>query len=529
MIKNISSLVLIFIITYAVIIIFQQNLLISSSFPILPMREVDDFAFQHSINKLHIALSNFDFVKFFSCNDYGYGSIFWILNAIISYPGYLVQNDQLIIISPRMLSLFFGVLSLFYVYKISKKYTSNLAIQLSVPTVLVLMPEFAFMCLRFHTHSQLLFFSVLCFYFATNYRDESFVIRKILFAMALAIGTKINALILVIAIAPICLILYKDKNNGNVSYKAILKYIIFTSFFTILFYNPLIILFPIFTSESYEAIRMLFSHIYYSGINPGHLSNEYLMNLLENGLFKNYAGYLTLPLSIISLITGYVLYRDKNFSDKNLPYILIFMSLSFLIAATVLLFRVKNGPWSYANYIIPLIFPIIFSSIIIDRIPGKAKYFALSCFIFIIFSTNKNNIEEFYYRYENQKYSDYNKARMENYKNLENIIKPSAGKKTRVLTDFNVLIPVSNIDKNYIRSDFFNNFASFNNKYDYIIISKNNVIFDEKEDITRKFSNSKPYLLGKEKYSELSKNGLFNGLEYKIILENNTIVVFGTK
>lgn len=529
MIKNIISLALVTLITYSIIVIFQQNFLISNSFAILPMREVDDFAFQHTLHKLHIALSNFHLVDFFSCNDYGYGSIFWVLNSLIAYPGYLLQNDQLIILSPRMLSLLFGTLSLFFAYKISKKYTDNIVIQLSAPAILVLMPEFAFMCLRFHTHSQLLFFSILCFYFSTNYKNDSKVIKKILIMMALAIATKINALILVIAVAPILLIIHKDQNNNKISYNFIFKNIIFALFFTLLFYNPLLVLFPLFLTESYEAIRILLSHIYYSGINQGHESNEYFANLLVNGLFKNYAGLLTLPLSFITLITGYILLKDKEFSEKILSYILIFMSIGFLIAVTILLFRVKNGPWSYANYMIPLIFPMIFSAIILKKIKSDAKYFYLSIFIVSLFFLNQTNIKEFYYRYDAQQNSAYNKMRMENYKHLEAIIKPSANRKIKVLTDFNVLVPVSNIDKNFIRSDFFNNFASFQDNYDFIIISKSNVIFDEKDNIIEKYGNSKPYLEGKDKITILKNNGIFNNFKYKIIFENETLIVFGIK
>ena len=529
MIKNISTLILITLIIYSVIILFQQNLLISGSFPILPMREVDDFAFQHTLNKLHTALYDFNFVQFFNCNDYGYGSIFWVLNSIVSYPGYLLQNDQLTIISPRMLSLLFGVLSLIYAYKISKKYTDNIAIQLSAPAILVLIPEFAFMCLRFHTHSQLLFFSLLCFYFATNYKNDIHVIKKILFVMAVAIGTKINALILVLAIAPILLIIHKDQNNNEISYKFIFLHVIFTTFFTLLFYNPLLIFFPLFLAESYNAIKVVLTHIYYSGINQGHASNEYIGNLLINGLSRHYASYLTIPLSITTLITGYMFYKDDKFSEKILAYILIFMSTGFLIAAIILLFRVKSGPWSYANYVIPLFFSIIFSAIIFDRFKSDLKYLLLSFFMISLFFLNQNNIEEFYYRYENQKNSLYNKTRMDTFKDLENIIQPSENRKVKVLIDHNILAPVSSLDKNFLRTDFYNSFASYNDNYDYILVTKNNVMLDKKENIIKKYKNSAPYLLGKEKFNKLNEKGLFNNSKYDIVFENKTILVFGIR
>ena len=347
--------------------------------------------------------------------------------------------------------------------------------------------------------------------------------------MAIAIGTKINALMLVLAIAPILLIIHKDQNNNKISYKFIFKNIVFAIFFTLLFYNPLLILFPLFLTESIEAITVVLRHIYYSGINQGHISNEYLGNLLVNGLFKHYAGYLTIPLSIITLITGYILYKDNKFSDKILSYILIFMSAGFLIAATILLFRVKSGPWAYATYVIPLFFSIIFSTIILDRVKSYKKYLLLSLFMLSLFFLNQNNIEEFYYRYENQKNTLYNKTRMETFKDLENIILPSENKKVEVLIDFNILAPISTFDKNFARTDFFSSFAGHGSNYDYILISKNNIMFNKKEDIIEKYKHSKSYLLGKEKLDKLIAGDLFNNNSYNIIYENKTIIVFGIK
>lgn len=511
------------IILMGVYIIFKQNLLVSDNFATLSVREVDDLAFQSSIRKIHDAISSGHISLLFSLNDYGYGAFFWFVNGLITYPLHLIGNAKLVIVTPRLISLAFGILSLVMLYKIAGHYTKSYVIKAAAPIVYLLQPEFMFMCERFHTHSLQLFFSLLAFFFALNLNNNPKALRWMLICAAAAIGTKINAIILLPALAIIYLFSEKTKLTKD-DIKIFAKYVIIGTLLSIAFYNPKIILFPFFWNDAYNAMWTLAAYMYNSGINPGEADNESPLNLITSGLFTNYSGILIIPILLMLFGAGWRQY----YADRRKAISLLALGVSFVLAIIVLSFRVKQGPFAYANYLIPLSFAIPLAWLVFDARHSWQRISLVLLSICGLFEFNYTRLDEFIFRYERQITTEYNIKRLADADTLKDILKRDENGKARVLVDFEVLIPLSGLDSGVQRNDFFNNFATFKTShYDYILVGKENPITKQDDAIKKQFVNSEKYIDGGATFRTLMKTGQYGDCTYKQIFENERLWVFG--
>ena len=146
--RSIEQNILIFICSALFIFLFIQNLALSSSYEIMGIRDIDDVAFHHILNKNFPDLIHFKIDRLIKVNDYGYGNIFWITYSILTLPFLLLAKfnpslEFLAIASPREIALIFGFLSFFIFYKILGFFFKNEFSKLIFTLIFVSFPVFA--------------------------------------------------------------------------------------------------------------------------------------------------------------------------------------------------------------------------------------------------------------------------------------------------------------------------------------------------------------------------------------------------
>jgi hypothetical protein len=199
------------------LIIFVENFILSSSFDILRFREIDDVAFQEVLRRAHLQIEAGHLSQLFSLNDYAYGWIFWFPLAIMTYPLYLLSVhfaiDWPLIVTPRQLSLVFGIASLLLIRKILKKYGAPEYLAAAGFLMFLLFPSFGYASLRFGTINEVMFFSVLSVYLAV--KDDISTSRGrflVVSALSLAGGVKLSGLFILPLIFLLVAIRYEFKS-----------------------------------------------------------------------------------------------------------------------------------------------------------------------------------------------------------------------------------------------------------------------------------------------------------------------------
>ena len=70
-----------------------ENIFFANSFKFVPLREVNELAFQISIREFYVDLVNLNFSSLFRSNDYGYGFIFWSIYGFFVTPFYFLLHS----------------------------------------------------------------------------------------------------------------------------------------------------------------------------------------------------------------------------------------------------------------------------------------------------------------------------------------------------------------------------------------------------------------------------------------------------
>ncbi len=517
--KNSTTLIYLAGLTAIFFILFGENYVLSDDYSLLPLREIDDSAFQMSLRRIHEDLQEGKLRRLFMTNDYGYGAIFWFSHGVITFVPYLLSSDHYVILLPRLLSLFFAFASLFFIYKIARLYTDKIYLCVAAALIYALQPEFAFMSLRFHTHAQLLFFSILGMYLLLRSSDFASLFKWSIVSFACAIATKMNAIILLPGVA---LYLYLISQLSILDFiKKYWKPALAGILLALFLFNPAIVLFFIFPKKALKAIETLIKFMHFAGINYGSVLNELPWHKIKNGLFIRYSGVFTLILPVVVALTGLVKYRTERAKGA----FLLAFSLTFLLCIIIFSITVKQGPGAYANYLIPLSAIFCFSVLAFDLISPRWDVLWVAVLLSALFFFNAERNDERWHYYTDKLEEEANVLKMQDYQ----LIAERFGTDDQpiiVLNDYTILVPFSSLSEHVKRHAFYNNFANFTADYDIVIIGKNNPITWPEEQIKENYVNYQPYLDGAEAYKELVSTQTLNGHHYDIALENERFVLY---
>ena len=181
-----------------------QSFLFSDSFGKLALLQgSNDLAFQYSMRKVHTALISNDYIAVITSNDYGYGFFFWLLYSLIALPAFLFQSTTALIVTPRLLSMLFIVITFIFSLKIFELYSPrNYTSKLCFLLALMVFPVLSYFAIKFGTVAQVTMFNTITLYYVARHRI--WTLKKLSMLALLcgaAIGTNLTGAFVLLPVA----------------------------------------------------------------------------------------------------------------------------------------------------------------------------------------------------------------------------------------------------------------------------------------------------------------------------------------
>lgn len=176
---------LIIFITFSTLIYFAfQNINIG----FLQLHSIDEYAFQGSLQHMAESILSGDISGLFGYSFYQYGFAYFFINLLVALPGILTDNFIWAISAPRIVTSFFAIGSLIYIYKLARLFIGIVPATLFT-TIFITMPAFWFNATWFHPDWAMTFFLIGFVYYLAkdNWRfDKNFKLAILFYGLAVA-------------------------------------------------------------------------------------------------------------------------------------------------------------------------------------------------------------------------------------------------------------------------------------------------------------------------------------------------------
>ncbi len=333
---------------------------------------VDEFEF--GWNLIRIAHG-----KFFGLYAFGYGSSYWLLSTFVALPSIILNSEQGIVVSLRLLSLGFSMASFLIIAKIFQKrgygfwsgsifiiicFFSKVNIDLST---------------QIHPETIYSFFLVLAFYFLyedSNQFGKFYYYSLIFFSIALSIKP-------LSTLFCISYVIYFIKNFRSINSKLILK-------------SSLILGIPLFIQNIFllklELLKYYINKIIYQSqiLRKGYLNISTSFGLEEFSI--NYINIfsLILILGLFIVLSIFIFYKK----DRNFIYDLICFSIISVYTLFCLFYARTPGHYGITT--------IFFFPLLISTLYQQLRYKIIRTIFLITFILlNISNISNVYYVIKN--------------------------------------------------------------------------------------------------------------------------------
>lgn len=477
-------------------------------------------------------------------NDYGYGWIYWFPMYLLTYlPKILFEKTGiawLLLVLPRMQSLFFGVLCSFLSYKIASVFTKNEWIKMVIVLLMPLFPTGGYFAGRFGTINQVAFFSMLSVWLIL--RNQIFTARDLrisLLAFAVAMGTKISAIV----VAPMLILLILNRYNWKLNFTNVKVWIkeSFIAFIAMIFFiSPAIIIFPFAKQQALASIKLVFSY----AVNNQNIGN--FLNFIENIKYTYFdiVGYVLIALSFLALI-----WSIKNLKYKKdliyKDYICIFSG--YFIGIIYLALTITTGKVYSFSYATSISFALPLGIIFVEHIPFKKEkikksivilssivlLFLQISFIIRLCIQPQNNKVDNIAKYFNEYSISRNQVNLLD--DMQNAIEQLNMESITLFMDFESPILVySSYDYDNIAysETIWNNLGTINSENANIyILSKKAIGFQSDEEFNNILSSyseqdKKIAITDREYRNSLLENSSSTGSEWKLIYEDEYSYIF---
>ena len=472
MVKNIREIIILFLIFTTQVIISLKNLDLNYLWFI----NIDEWAFHGSILRIFQGLYTFDLKIFYGTGFFNYGHLYFLINSFFSYPFYLLDNTEGMILVPRIISSLSSITTLIYLYKIFKYNGENYFL----PLVLIIsFPSFWINSTIFHPDYPYTCFVIISMYYLLkdNWKfGSNFMISCFMFAVSFSL--KIQA----ITVTPLFIfyILYNKK-----SWTEVLKYSLI--FITVLFGFRIISNPYLLHPEGLNAfIEGFLSDMNSNKTNHGNGNIVSFYDKIQM-INNNYLSYFSIV--IISLIIVFSFQIRKLEKFTNLILFTFVINISYL-------FIFVNKAWQH-YYIIPFILLII----LLNTIIKESKYKSIIYVTLLIFQTSV--IVDFLNYDSNQQRLLIIK---DNVQKVSLWLKNEIDENDSILVDGSISVDMDLLNLNYqnihrvygeLNRD---HFFKYNNHYPGKSVKKKFVIISNKDQESNRIKNIIPneYILFKE-------------------------------
>lgn len=327
----------------------------------------DEWAFHGSLIRIHKGIANQDLRMFFGTGFFNYGFLYFFLNYVLSSIFFFLNNIELTILVPRLISTFSAITSLVFLDKIFE----NIQPKKNVPLVLILiitMPAFWINAIIFHPDWPFVCMLIISIYYLNL---DDFKISKNYWIAIIFFSISFSIKIQVLIFFPILLIYQIIANRLNLIRG--IKLLLFSFFIIFVFRlitNPYLL-----HPEGFNAFISGFeADMTSNNTNHGQGGTITLFNKIEM-INKNYFNFIIVFIACItSLYSVFNLFKSKN------QKLISILAITFLLALIYLLFFV-NKSWQHYYLGVILLAIIIIENFIFRYLK---RYYTLLFSLFIL-------------------------------------------------------------------------------------------------------------------------------------------------
>ena len=360
----------IIILKYFIIIFIIQLLLISNNTDIgkLVYYNIDEYAFYGSISRIYNGIIDTNLRLIFGTGFFNYGWLYFLISFILALPGFIIDNESLILIGPRLFSALSSMFSLYFLLKILNFFNVDFYKSFLTLLFISLLPGFWSSAIIFHPDWPYLMLIIISFYYLIK---DNFLFGnkylKAVFFFSLAVSIKIQAIIFVFLLFLYVIIKKKPFLFILKNFILILSSIIFIRLLT----NPYL-----FNSEGLTEFYKDFQTGSSSDLNL----NDYL-NLYKTKLSVISKYYIDILILIILGYYNFVFLKQKSANKFN---IILFLNL---IISFLYTFFIVVHP--FEHYYLPIIILFILNTTIASK--GYKTYLPILLIICLTQLFNKFN------------------------------------------------------------------------------------------------------------------------------------------
>ena len=468
----------------------------------LQARNFDAYFFQSRINQAHYYLANLEIYALFSeLSWYAYGWIFWLPISLITFPFYVLELHQLVIIIPLQMGVVFSILSLIVLSKIIGLFTSNKIINGTAIAIIIITPTFTYININLYTYPYFVFFTLLSLYYALIL-PENFSLhdtKKLLICLALGTGIKLSFVIILALIGLLMVSRLQwriNKQNINMGCIFLISY----GCLALLAYNPAIYYFPklAFVREIVRISNFTSTSFFTSDYTP--------FNHFTATIEQWYVSGLLLALLMLFFIIVIATTR-QNRKKTDLAIILLVITSNVIFNVMT----VRVGASNLATYSINLYYLLLLGLLLLDHryIKRYSHIVAISIFMLCLVSVYQ---QKYHQPFKENQHLSYYQRFLHTFINInpveleQRIIKAKAlntdlkylfneAQNYHILREHTVLT-FYNFDKihhNISDTAFFHDLTGRKKQitqgaYDYIFLSKNSDLFLSAEDFANKYA-----------------------------------------
>lgn len=530
---SIDFLVLLILVIFLVVITLPANYYPNDRTSLV-LTTIDEDAFQRVLFTIHNGFLHFDPNKITISAFLSYGWTYFFLNAILTFPFYLLKMEGIIVILPRIISVICAAASVFMIYKIAS-FKMNRFLALLVSFFLLFIPAFYENAFWMHPDHMVVLALLACFYCLIKDQGEckKYFIYSLI-ALGIALTIKLTALVFfIIPITYAFYGLFLEKKNRFIKFIKQLLLAGIIPVVSVIFFNPTILI----PGRLLAIIQSLKESTVDNKTNHGYaVSNINLDSIYHYVLNEYYVPIIILFLLIILFCVGaFVELRAKN----KRP--IVFLSGLWFIF--FLLYNLTQVAKLWQHYYLP-VFMFAPLALITLAYFKKIKYYLLYLIIFIISVQGILQINNIYNVFYSNTITDNNRdyggtINTNHQKEVVNhsvkILKDKSIKAESVLVSPYLPFPLKMYNLDYTSLNRVYGALSegmlINYGYpDLIILEKDNIYFKDPEDPSIKELTSYQQIIEGQNYITKLIHGyemqtISGKIKYEVLTNDNSVVI----
>lgn len=458
--------------------LFYENLLFSENYDVMQFKDLSEPYHHFALKQLREAWGSLNLTAAFSEVSHSYGNFFWQLNNLFTFPFKIFGFDNMVIILPRQLSLFFYVFCFIAFFRFCRLQKYPLLESCLLMLLMASSLSGIESATLFHNTALLAFLICSSFYVLASSE-----LRKYQFIAGILLGVAIGIKPTSLCFLPLHFMLFNKAllKSDSFNIKDFLKN---NSIFAALIiasatlsFSPSVLFLPFGNTIFFKNLESLLATINYN-FNHVTYENKSIWENFNRAFLGFHYHWCFMVLGLLAALTvGYQAAISKKYERLLLP-------VSFVLSLLLIIYfcsAIKTGDYTVSTYLTPFVFILPLILLEFGRSYRKWALFFISSSVFCNGVTHQNELQgRLLTIYKMSQSLDYTNQ-LTRYKNFDpQLIKEN----DFVLADHRIILPLNFVNSPQGRIVFYTEMMypreeqKMMERYDVVIFSKKTNIWN---------------------------------------------------